>query len=122
MRDVRMAALIRAIEGRYPGTRALVERFVDPEGDRDIRWWVWILNVRDRDLGPLGQFAYRLARELYEPESFPFHIGSVGRRKTPGFLADRAARERRDRARPGAGAGRRVRTAGRRRARVARAG
>jgi hypothetical protein len=122
MRDVRMAALIRAIEARYPGTRSLVERFVDPMGDPDIRWRIWILNIRDRDLGHLGQFAYHLAGELYGPDPLPFYISSVGWRNTKGFLADRAARERRDRTRPHAGARRKGRTSGRPRARVARAG
>ncbi len=117
-----MEALIRAIEARYPGTRAFVERFADPMGDPDIRWRIWILDIRDRDLGLLGQFAYHLAGEHYGPDPLPFYVSSVGWRRTKRFLADRAARERRDRARRVARAGRRARIAGRRRARVARAG
>lgn len=117
-----MAALLRAIEARYPGTRAVVDPFRDPEGDPVPRWWVWILYVRDDDLGPLDEFASRLSCDLYGPDPVPFYVHPVGRRRTRKFLADRAAREKRHGSGVGGDPGRARSIAGRRRTRAARAG
>src|SRR5437867_544220 len=94
-----MAAVIRAIEARYPGTRGVVDRWTHPEGDKELRWWVTVLNVRARDLGPLREFATQLAVDLYGPDPKPFVLSSTGKREARRFLDERAAREREERAR-----------------------
>ncbi|MGH7151041.1 MAG: hypothetical protein ACREIU_10100 [Planctomycetota bacterium] len=99
-----------------------MDSFRDPEGDPVPRWWIWILGVRDDDLGPLDEFADSLASDLYGPDPVPFYVHPVGRRRTRKFLADRAAREKRAGARVGGNARRARSIADRRRTRAARTG
>lgn len=90
-----MAAVMRAIEARYPGTRAVVDPYGDPDGDPDIRWWVWVLDVRRKDMGHLERFASELALNLYGPDPKPFFLGSMGKSQSREYLAEKAAKERR---------------------------
>ncbi len=99
MNDVRLAAVMMAVEARYPGTRCVVEPWTDPDGDPDTRWWLCVLNVRPKDAGPLHDIAIRIALDLYGPDPLPFTMSVEGRRNTRLFLARKAAEARRGRAR-----------------------
>jgi hypothetical protein len=100
MRDARIAAVRRAIEARYPGTRTHVEPWTDPDGDPDIRCLVHVLDVRPAEMGPLRLFASRLALDLFAPDPKPFFLSILDRRSSASFLARKAIEARRERARP----------------------
>ncbi|HEU5393406.1 MAG TPA: hypothetical protein VFV36_01260 [Candidatus Methylomirabilis sp.] len=99
MNDVRLAAVIRAVEAKYRGTRCIVEPWTDPDGDPDIRCQVHVLNVRPAEAGPLRLFATRLALDLFAPGPKPFFLSILDRKTSASFLARRANEARRDRAR-----------------------
>jgi hypothetical protein len=90
MKDARMAAVMQAIRARYPWTRTVVEPYGDPDGDRNIRWWIWVLNARLSD-EDLPTFAVRIARQIYEPDPRPFFVGFMTRRQSASYLGRRAA-------------------------------
>ncbi|MCI0587784.1 MAG: hypothetical protein L0323_13160 [Planctomycetes bacterium] len=100
MKDSRTAAVLRAIEARYPGTRTYVEPWTDPDGDPDIRYQVHVLDVRPAEAGPLRLFASRLALDLFAPDPTPFFLSILDRRTSASFLARKAVEARRERARP----------------------
>ena len=106
MKNARMATLVRTLKARYPGTRIEVEPSLSPD-DPDIRWRVWILNAREKDVPLMDHFAARLARELYGWHTPPFFVGAMGPRATREFLSAR-------RAKTGAAGSRRARSAARR--------
>jgi len=99
VKDVRLAAVMKGVEARYPGTRCVLEPWTDPDGDPDIIWWLYVLNVRPKDSGPLHEFATRVALDLYGPDPKPFIMSVEGSRNTRLYLARKAAEARRERAR-----------------------
>ena len=99
MKDVRMAAVLKAIEARYPGTRCVVEPWTDPDGDTDVKWWVYVLNARLKDLETLHDFAVQLAIDLYGPDLKPFTMSVEGPRNTRLYLARKVVEARRERVR-----------------------
>ena len=99
MNDDRLAAVTRAVEAKYRGTRCIVEPWTDPDGDPDIRCQVHVLNVRPAEAGPLRLFATRLALDLFAPGPKPFFLSILDRRGSASFLARKAIEARRERAR-----------------------
>ena len=96
MRDVRLAALIKAVESRFPGVEVMVEHWSDPDGDRRIRWWLEILHVREDDLSAVSRFAHHLGAELYGDAGLPFEVGVKDAEGTAAYLARRKAEALRD--------------------------
>ena len=93
-----MAAVIQAIRARYPWTRIVVEPYGDPDGDRNIRWWIQVLNAKPSD-NDLPEFAARVAWQIYDPRPRPFFMGFMSRGPSARYLARRAATARWSRAR-----------------------
>jgi len=87
VRDVRLVALVKAIESRFPGTRVVVEPWSDPDGDRRVRWWLEVLHVREDDLGQVIRFAHRLGNDLYGEAGLPFEVGVKDARGTAAYIA-----------------------------------
>ncbi len=85
-----MAAVIQAIRARYPWTRIVVEPYGDPDGDRNIRWWIWVLNARLSD-HDLPGFAVGISRQIYDPDTRTFFVGFMTRRQSASYLGRRAA-------------------------------
>src|SRR5262245_41317690 len=67
MRDRRMAIVANTIEARFPGVRVVVEPDECPD-DPTVRWWVYILHCRRRDLKDVRRFAIRLGLDLFRPD------------------------------------------------------
>jgi hypothetical protein len=105
MRDKRIDKVIRVFRARYPGTKAFVGTCPCPD-EPYLRWWVYLLNVPDREVRTAEEFAFDLADSLYPRGSPSFLVEVVGRRRTPSMLrtireeeARLAPRRRRHRAR-----------------------
>jgi len=96
VREVRLAALVRAIETRFPGVHVEVEPWTDPDGDETIRWWLEILRVRDRDRIAVHQFTRHLSNDLYGPEKVPLCFSLQDAKGTAAYLARRKAEALRD--------------------------
>lgn len=94
MKDPRIPAVARAIETRFPGTRVEIDRFRDPEGDRLHRWVLEVLFVREKAMGKggVGDFAYKLAFDLYGTHEFPFYVALNGTRGSRAYLAEKRER------------------------------
>src|SRR5262245_66571368 len=65
-----MAIVATTIEARFPGVRVVVEPYECPD-DPTVRWWVYILHCRRRDLKDARRFAIRLGLDLFRPD-MPF--------------------------------------------------
>ena len=93
MKDRRMADLARTIEARWPGTRVVVEPYGSPD-DSTIRWWVYVLHCRRRDLRDVHMFAIRTGHELFN-RAPPFITDPREAWSTAAYLARRRAEARR---------------------------
>ena len=101
MRDGRIATLVRTVEARFPGTKAVVDAYRSPD-DPEIRWWIRILHAPRGKEHLVSTFANRLALDLYNWREPPFFVGAEGPRRTREYLARKraeAARRRIGRAR-----------------------
>jgi hypothetical protein len=94
MRDKRIDKLIRVFRAGYPGTKAFVGTCPSPD-EPYLRWWVYLLNVPDREVRLAEEFAFDLADSLYPRGSPPFAFEVVGRRRTPTMLRAIRAEEAR---------------------------
>ena len=91
MRDVRLKAVARAIEARYPGSRVVIEPWEDFEAPV-IQWWFSILDVAPRHLVEAGRFAHEVGERLYGGwERCPFYAGAMDRRSSRKFLEEKQA-------------------------------
>ncbi|HET6202899.1 MAG TPA: hypothetical protein VFI25_08870 [Planctomycetota bacterium] len=75
MTDVRVAALGRAIESRWPGSKVVVEPYRSPD-DPLIRWWVYILGIRYPEAGAAIDFGWELSRDLFRNEPMSFFMSA----------------------------------------------
>ncbi len=65
-----MAVVVNTIEARFPGVRVVVEPYRSPD-DETIRWWVYILHCRRKDVRTVRLFAIQLGLDVFRPE-MPF--------------------------------------------------
>lgn len=112
MKDRRLAAVVRAIEERFPGAKVHVEPWACPEGDHSCRWWLSTPGVRRSRAREIHAFALELGDRLYGWKRVPFRFSSLGPWNTRAWLEKRRA----ERAGRGRSVRRRSRGSGRRRA------
>jgi len=86
VRDPRMDSVLRAVQARYPGKRVAVERYESPD-DPLIRWWIYVLDVPEDELGPVGLDLVGVARREYGRRPVPFFIGPADPERTEELLA-----------------------------------
>ena len=86
----RIAILVRTVEARFPGTKAVVDPYGSPD-DEEIRWWIRILHARRAEEPIVNHFANRLAIDLYDGHVPPFFVGAEGARGTREYLARKRA-------------------------------
>ena len=96
MNDRRIAILVRTVEARFPGTKAVVDPYGSPD-DEEIRWWIRILHARRAEEPIVNHFANCLARDLYDGHVPPFFVGAEGPRGTREYLARKRAEAARSR-------------------------
>lgn len=77
MSDPRIAAVIGAVESRYPGIRLEAEPWGTPE-DPAIRWFLWILQFPEGRGAEIQAFALRRAHELFGEDPLPFFVAPAG--------------------------------------------
>ncbi|MCI0588355.1 MAG: hypothetical protein L0323_16105 [Planctomycetes bacterium] len=97
-----MAIVANTIEARFPGVRVVVEPYRSPD-DETIRWWVYILHCRRKDVRTVRLFAIQLRLDVFRPE-MPFIADAregwntalyLARKKAEVRAANRARRPRR---------------------------
>ncbi|HKB15123.1 MAG TPA: hypothetical protein VKF62_03610 [Planctomycetota bacterium] len=83
----RLAAVVRAIHRRFPGTRVLLEPYRSPDGDPHIRWWLHVINVPARWRSRVDDFAILKGFELFGPGRLPYFSSVCGPRETAATIA-----------------------------------
>ncbi|HET6203496.1 MAG TPA: hypothetical protein VFI25_11920 [Planctomycetota bacterium] len=66
MKDRRVCIVANTSEARFPGVQVVVEPYGSPD-DETIRWWVYILHCRRKDLRTVRRFAIGLGLDLFRP-------------------------------------------------------
>ncbi|MGH7150245.1 MAG: hypothetical protein ACREIU_06090 [Planctomycetota bacterium] len=87
-----MAIVASTIEARFPGVRVVVEPYESPD-DPTVRWWVYILHCRRKNLRTVRQFAIQLGLDLFRPE-MPFIADAREGWNTDLYLARKKAEAR----------------------------
>jgi len=93
LKRARIWRLKRAIESLYPGARAVVECWRDPD-DPSIYWWIEVLHVRAKDVRAVQEYADGLVEKMYGEEQPPFFVNVMDRRQSREYLARRREKQR----------------------------